>query len=169
MSKPNDFQPGARVLWAGTEYTIWSLHAKSGMRWISRDGRKPVEARLSNLELVAPAAAAVAGKVTPIRSAHPAPRKISEADKRTITAAIMTDATDHNGLVSPNRVRVALTGPDGTLTVPPRALASMYSGLAARGVIRSLGYDAVNDDTRGGNAGKPMRVWQWVGQLAGIA
>lgn len=46
-----------------------------------------------------------------------------------------------------------------------RALSTLYSVLAQRGVIRSLGYTDINDDTRSGNAGKPARTWEWVGPL----
>ena len=42
-------------------------------------------------------------------------------------------------------------------------LSATYSALAARGVLRSLGWNETNDDVAGGNAGKPARTWQWVG------
>lgn len=92
------------------------------------------------------------------------PHPLAEADRRTITAAIMRDAMDHDGVVSPNRVRAALSNAHG-LTVAPRQLSATYSSLAARGVLRSLGWQGTNDDVRGGNAGRPMRLWQWVGAL----
>lgn len=92
------------------------------------------------------------------------PGPLADRDRRTITAAIMADAMDHDGVVSPNRVRAALSNAHG-LTVRPRMLSATYSALAARGVLRSLGWTEVNDDVRGGNAGRPGRQWQWVGPL----
>ena len=169
MSRPSDFKVGARVSWDHQgEYVVWSLHAKRGWVWITRDGRAPVAARVANLQLLAPAAEVA--KPQPLRSVpltgsrHPAPKKISDADRRTIIVAFMTDAADHDGVINMNRIRRALSDDNG-LTVPSRTLSTMYSVLAGKGTIRSLGYTDVNDDTRGGNAGKPQREWQWVGPL----
>lgn len=53
MSK-SDFAPGARVVWGGEEYVVWSLHRKSSWRWLAREGRT-VEALVKSLALVAPA------------------------------------------------------------------------------------------------------------------
>ena len=92
------------------------------------------------------------------------PHPIAEENRHRITAAIMRDAMNHEGVVSPNRVRSALSNEHG-LTVHPRQLSATYSALAARGVLRSLGWEGTNDDVRGGNAGRPMRLWQWVGAL----
>ena len=89
------------------------------------------------------------------------PHPIADRDRRAITAAIMADAMDHDGVVSPNRVRAALSNAHG-LTVAPRVLSATYSALATKGVLSSLGWTEVNDDHRGGNAGRPGRQWQWV-------
>lgn len=79
-----------------------------------------------------------------------------------IVAAIRDDAAAHDGRISTNRVRAALSNDHG-LTVGPRMLSATYSALAAKGIIRSLGWLDTNDDVRGGNAGRPARAWQWVG------
>lgn len=79
-----------------------------------------------------------------------------------IVAAIKADADANGGRISTNRVRAALSNSHG-LTVGPRTLSATYSALAAKGLIRSLGWLDTNDDVAGGNAGKPARAWQWVG------
>lgn len=171
------FKPGDKVTWGGEDrvYEVWSKHRKPGWLWLTRDG-KTIEARARNLTLVQAAdltpvpsdkpVANIRAKVTPLKA--PAAKRMPKAtdvDRINITAAIMGDAAAHDGIVNPNRVRVALTGPDGGLVVPAQALSGMYSALATRGVIRSLGWTDVNDDTRSGNAGRPLRTWQWVGPL----
>lgn len=168
------FKPGDKVTWGDQDvvYEVWSKHRKPGWLWLTREGAaKPIEARAKNLVRVARAprednAIAHRPAVTPMRApaAHRSPM-VTEEQRRTIHAAIMCDAADHDGQVDPNRVRARLTI-DGTLTVPARALSAAYSALAARGVLRSLGFVGVNDD-RNGNAGKPQRHWQWVGPLPG--
>jgi hypothetical protein len=90
------------------------------------------------------------------------PHPLADHDRRTITAAVLADAQAHDGVVDPNRVRVALSNEHG-LTVHPQALSATYSALARRGVLRSLGWIGTNDDKASGNAGRPMRLWQRVG------
>lgn len=168
------FKPGDKVTWGDDDvvYEVWSKHSKPGWLWLTRDGRsRPIEARAKNLVRVAHApregnALTKRADVTPMRA--PAAKRspmVTEEQRRAIHAAIMCDAADHDGQVDPNRVRARLTV-DGALTVPARALSAAYSALAARGVLRSLGFVGVNDD-RNGNAGKPQRNWQWVGPLPG--
>ncbi len=91
------------------------------------------------------------------------PQPWADEYRHRILAAIKADADAHDGRISTNRVRAALSNEHG-LTVDPRMLSATYSALAARGVIRSLGWLDTNDDHRGGNAGRPARAWQWVGQ-----
>jgi hypothetical protein len=92
------------------------------------------------------------------------PHPIAERDQSLIRDAIRADAAAHDGEVSPNRVRAALSNAHG-LTVNPRTYSATFSALAATGVLRSLGWTGVNDDVRGGNAGRPMRLWSLVGEL----
>ncbi len=160
------FEVGDRVQWAGTEYTIWSKHRKTGYRWITRDG-KVIEARVANLTLVATARAAAAAPPKPVqRIVAENPHPLYDADRATIEQAMRADAMAHDGVIDPNRVRAALRSATGELRVHPRVLSGMYSSLAAQGKIRSLGWNGTNDDVAGGNAGRPMRMWQWVAPLA---
>lgn len=89
------------------------------------------------------------------------PHPLADDARDAIRAAIIRDARDHDGTVDPNRVRAALSNEHG-LTVPSRMLSATYSAMAARGELRSLGFVGVNDDHRGGNAGKPQRHWLWI-------
>lgn len=89
------------------------------------------------------------------------PHPLAERDRALIRAAIKADADAHDGRISTNRVRAALSNEHG-LIVSPRALSATYSALASQGVIRSLGWIDRNDDVRGGNAGRPARAWEWV-------
>lgn len=91
------------------------------------------------------------------------PQPWADEYRHRILAAIKADADAHDGRISTNRVRSALSNANG-LTVDPRMLSATYSALAARGVIRSLGWLDTNDDVRGGNAGRPARAWTWVGE-----
>lgn len=93
------------------------------------------------------------------------PTPIADGYRHRILAAIKADADAHDGRISTNRVRSALSNANG-LTVDPRMLSATYSALAARGVIRSLGWLDTNDDTRSGNAGRPARAWEWIGDAA---
>jgi hypothetical protein len=85
---------------------------------------------------------------------------IHTGDRQTIEAAIRDDAAAHGGQVCPNRVRASLTNEYG-LTVYPRVLSATYSALASAGVIEHDGW-TTNTDRRGGNAGKPARLWKLV-------
>jgi hypothetical protein len=159
------FKPGARVRWAGDEYVIWAMHPKTSWRWISRDGRPPVQARVANLELLEAAATprpAQADRRARLKVVANNPHPLAARDRELIRAAIEADALAHDGIVSPNRVRAALSNEHG-LTVRPRMLSAAYSALQAENKLRSLGWQGVNDDTRSGNAGRPMRLWQWIG------
>lgn len=82
--------------------------------------------------------------------------------ERTITA-IVADASEHDGLVDPNRVRARLThtNADGStdLVVYPRVLSAVYQGLAAKGVIEFAGW-IDSTDARGRNNGKPARSYR---------
>ena len=79
-------------------------------------------------------------------------------DRAKVESAIRADAALHSGEINPNRVRAALTNDYG-LTVYPRVLSAVYSSLARAGVIEHAGWTE-NTDRRGGNAGKPARLWR---------
>ena len=89
------------------------------------------------------------------------PQPLAAQYRDRIVAAIVTDATCHGDIVDSNRVRRLLSNDHG-LTVPPRQLSATYSALAARGFLEPAGW-TTSDDVRGGNAGKPARLWRWVG------
>lgn len=163
---------GARVRWADREYEVWSLSKRRGYVWLTRDGHT-FEARAANCEVIErPAVPRPVRDTATVTQLHaPAakrPPKVTSEDRARIDAAIRSDAAAHAGVIDPNRVRAALSGPDG-LTVSSQALSARYSQLAAAEDIESLGYVGVNDDTRSGNAGKPQRHWRWVGPLPGQA
>lgn len=84
---------------------------------------------------------------------------IHAGDRQRIVAAIVDDAHAHDGLVSMNRVRVALTGDHGHLTVFPRLIGSVVHLLAQKRALVHADW-IVNDDVRGGNRGKPARLWR---------
>lgn len=157
-------RPGDRVLWADIEYTVWSLSARRGFVWLTRDG-KTVEARIKNLTLVEAAATP-----RPVPAAVAKPRTATAAlDRRTIEATMRADALAHDGVVDPNRVRAELApyraqfaGDKERTRAFSRLVSSLYSALAAEGRLESLGYVGTNDDTAGGNKGKPQRHWRWV-------
>lgn len=158
-------QVGDRVLWADTEYTVWSLHPKRGYVWLTRDG-KTVAARIANCTVIEsgpeparPAPATVAKPRTALAS----------TDRKAIEDAIRAVAARHDGVVDPNLVRAelyqhraAIADDKPRATAFARLLSATYSALAAEGRIESLGYVGTNDDSAGGNAGKPQRHWRWV-------
>lgn len=152
------FRVGDRVRWADLEYTIWALHPKRGFVWLARDG-KTVAARISNLTLIE--AAGQPDRPKPAEVAKPRTR-LASVDRKVIEDAIRADALAHDGVCDPNRVRAALAAEraEGGKAFA-RLLSATYSALAAQGRIRSLGYIGENDDTAGGNGGKPQRHWEW--------
>lgn len=90
------------------------------------------------------------------------PQPLAVEYRQRITAALIAAAETHpDGLVDPNAVRAMLSNAHG-LTVPPRQLSATYSALASQGVLEHAGW-TTSDDVRGGNAGKPQRLWRWVG------
>lgn len=78
--------------------------------------------------------------------------------------ACEADALTHNGLVSVNRVRTALTV-DGELQVDPRAFSAMWAHATGRGrpMVRAEGWELCSGSTSG-NDGKPYRMRRWVGE-----
>lgn len=89
-----------------------------------------------------------------------------ERDRDRIDQAIQRVAARHGGLVDPNHIRAELTNEHG-LTVNPRALSARYMALTHAGVLVWEPDDprawSINDDVRGGNAGKWQKVRRWVG------
>jgi hypothetical protein len=77
-----------------------------------------------------------------------------------VEAAIRGDAASHSGHIDPNRVRALLTNEHG-LTVYPRVIGATYSALRQAGVLIADGW-TTSTDVRGGNAGKPARLYRLV-------
>lgn len=77
--------------------------------------------------------------------------------KDVVVAAIRAVAVEHDGAVDPNVVRARLA----SLNVHPRVVGSVYSHLVAAGALVQTGW-TTSTDTRGGNAGKPCRVYRYV-------
>lgn len=78
-----------------------------------------------------------------------------------IVSAIATAAEFDGGRVSSNAVRRLLAAvPEWS--IPPHLVGATYRGLLAAGRLRHVGWET-SDDVRGGNAGKPARVYEWIG------
>lgn len=86
-----------------------------------------------------------------------------EDDRARIDDAVRRVAMRDGGRVSTNAVRKQLTNEYG-LTVLPQAIGPRLHTLTRDGVLAVDGWE-VNDDTKGGNAGKPLRVRRYVGGL----
>ncbi|MFC0623216.1 hypothetical protein [Kribbella deserti] len=82
---------------------------------------------------------------------------LHERDREKIVTAIHSDAQRHNGHVSSNRVRRALTNEHGYV-VYPRLIGAAYASLARHGALKAAGWE-LNDDVAGGNNNKPARCW----------
>jgi hypothetical protein len=86
------------------------------------------------------------------------PLAVEQHDR--IFDAIVTAASLNDGIVNPNHVRKLLSNEHG-LQVNPRVLSSAYSALRRRGVIQPDGW-VTNDDIKGKNGGKPLRIYRYV-------
>ncbi|ABS03258.1 hypothetical protein [Kineococcus radiotolerans] len=88
---------------------------------------------------------------------------IHDRDRERIVDAIVDDALTHDGLVNPNRVRTSLTrtNADGStdLVVYPRLIGTVYQTLAAKGALEFVDWTD-STDLRGGNKGKPARIYR---------
>lgn len=78
-------------------------------------------------------------------------------------AACQADAMTHDGLVSVNRVRRALTI-DGELQIDPRAFSAMWAHATGRGrpMVKADGWELCQGSASG-NDGKPYKLRRWVG------
>ena len=92
------------------------------------------------------------------------PTPLFADDKARIRAAVLADADTHGGVIDPNRVREALSNKHG-LDVRPRLLSATYHHLRCSGAISPDGWTE-NTDKRGGNAGKPLRLYRLVNREA---
>jgi hypothetical protein len=97
-----------------------------------------------------------------LRSIADDPTVIGELARDRIIDAMLKASDNHEGALDPNRVRQLLSNDHG-LTVNPRQLSATYSSLRQKGTIVPTGW-TVNQDVHGGNAGKPLRTYTWVGR-----
>jgi len=97
-----------------------------------------------------------------LRSIADDPTVIGELARDRIIDAMLEASNNHEGELDPNRVRTLLSNDHG-LTVNPRQLSATYSSLRQKGTIVPTGW-TVNQDVHGGNAGKPLRTYTWVGR-----
>jgi hypothetical protein len=97
-----------------------------------------------------------------LRSIADDPTIIGELARDRIIDAMLEASNNHEGLLDPNRVRELLSNDHG-LTVNPRQLSATYSSLRGKGIIVPTGW-TTNTDVSGGNAGKPLRTYTWVGR-----
>jgi len=89
---------------------------------------------------------------------------IHERDRRVIVRAIVAEAHASAGRIDPNRLRARLADPAGGPTVYPRVIGAVVQALAQRRVLVADGW-VVSTDRRGGNAGRPARIWKLVREL----
>lgn len=89
-------------------------------------------------------------------------RPFAEADRNTIARAIRDDAQAHDGEVHPNRVRRALAALPVLEQPKPTRVGPTYRALCLSGALAKTGWD-ISNDTRGKNAGKPCRIYRWLG------
>lgn len=72
--------------------------------------------------------------------------------------ALRNAALADGGLVMPNRLRPLVRG-----VVKPNRIGAFTHRAARAGLIEATGEWQVSDDKVGGNAGRPMRCYRWVG------
>jgi hypothetical protein len=83
-------------------------------------------------------------------------------DREVIVAAIVAEAHSHLGRVNPNSLRERLINPKtGALTVTPVVIGAVIRSLAVKGALRAIGWTECTR-VKGGNGGKPQRVWRLV-------
>lgn len=87
---------------------------------------------------------------------------LHDRDRAAIDAAVRAVARANDGMVDPGQVRRRLCDDNGNLTVYPRVLSARYFALRRAGVLEPAGW-VVNDDRHGRNAGRPARLYRWVG------
>ena len=94
------------------------------------------------------------------------PQPLAERYRERIHAAMIAAAemSDDRRTVNPNRVRELLSNEHG-LTVPPRMLSASYGVLRSQGVLVRKGW-VESTDSRGGNRGKLIHAWEFVGGAA---
>ena len=90
------------------------------------------------------------------------PSPLGDLARDQIIDAMLEASDNHEGALDPNRVRQLLSNDHG-LTVNPRQLSATYSSLRQKGTIVPTGW-TTNTDIHGGNAGKPLRTYTWVGR-----
>jgi hypothetical protein len=83
---------------------------------------------------------------------------IHERDRERIVASIHDDAAQHDGRISANRVRRALTNEHGRIVLP-QLIGATYSCLARSGAIKVAGWE-VSDDAAGHHQGTVIRTWR---------
>jgi hypothetical protein len=72
--------------------------------------------------------------------------------------ALRFAATADNGTVHPNTLRCLVRD-----HVAPRRIGAYTNRALARGLIEATGEWEISDDTEGRNAGRPCRVYRWLG------
>lgn len=84
-------------------------------------------------------------------------------DEQRFLDACQSDARDHGGIVSVNRVRSLLTNRHG-LTIEPRRLSALWNAHTGRGkAMVTTGDWETCQGSSSGNDGRPFRLRRWVG------
>lgn len=89
--------------------------------------------------------------------------RVHADDRDRIDTAVRAVARANAGVVSTNAVRAHLTNAWG-LTVTPQCIGPRLRALTLAGVLEVTGWE-INEDQAGRNAGKPLLLRRWVGEL----
>lgn len=87
------------------------------------------------------------------------PQGTADAEWQMFLTALRHAAVD--GIVTPNRMR-----PLCRHFIAPRRISAFYSRAMARDLIAPTGEWELSDDREGKNAGRPMRTYRVIGDLA---
>lgn len=72
--------------------------------------------------------------------------------------ALRVSAWGPDGRINPNVLREEVRG-----DIAPRRIGAFVNRALARNLIETTGEWVVSDDTQGRNAGRPARVYRWIG------
>jgi hypothetical protein len=82
----------------------------------------------------------------------------ADAEWRAFVCCLRVSAWGPNGRISPNTLRREVRG-----DIAPKRIGAFTSRAVARGLIEATGEWEVSDDREGRNAGRPARVYRWIG------
>lgn len=86
------------------------------------------------------------------------PASPSANDEWVLYVQALKSSRDAAGLIRPNTLRPMVRG-----KVAPKRLGAFVSAAVAADLIEFSGEWQVSDDHEGRNAGRPCRIWRWIG------